>query len=202
MSKRPFDSEEHASTLLARREIGWVVTTFALVAVILLLFIQNFRLTGQNTDLANNRVMYGVPDERGTFVSVRKRPERVVRSFGEQYVLNLYNWQNEATARINFQAALAQMDARFVGETARALDDKAAQIGADLSSQTFIPTERGTVRETERGYVYAVRGSVVSYVGRTRESQYDLTVTVRMAKVAPSESNPFGLVVVSSEGDA
>lgn len=197
MASTDFDSEsplvgyERSNT---RLWLGLIGVSGLLLLVVIGLGIALMHLNAQNTQLANNRIMYAFPDEDGVLVSSRRRPPAAVKRYARDFVANRFNYDPD-TVESNFKrGANMVVPGKAVG-VARQLRGLADQVRKlELSQKTTILKE-SDLEESDRGYLYRMRGRVERYVATTFDTTYRIEIAVRLEKVTPTEARPAGLWV-------
>lgn len=144
--------------------------------------------------LSSERIMIGMPQPDGTFISVDGRPREMIRDYADTFVRNLYNYDSDSVTT-NFMQVMAMYDARQRNDIRERLADIRNEVVGDGLSQLFAPTDH-QLRATDNGFEYRTRGTVYQYGGQLLVHERHLQVTVELASVPPTEADPLGVVVV------
>jgi len=188
-------------SLLARFEIGstknqlalWLITTVAIIVIAVMGMI----IVKQNQQiayLAENRTMFGFANEDGVYVSSDDRPARLVKRYARDFVHNLYNFDRTGV-KANFSQAKEMLDTKVAANYESYFQDQIEKVKNQRLSQALI-IRQSKLDEKPDGYVVKFRASIVKYVSRTETERYNSEITVRLAKVSPTESRPEGLAVM------
>lgn len=148
--------------------------------------------------LTTNRQMFCENTGAGLYRSTDKRPKDMVMRFSREYMNNLKQFDTQ-TVRVNFDRALMMMSPEVAAAARSGLDQQIESIKKQSLSQWFT-VKAEDVKEVKDGYVYTATARVGGHTGTTPIPPGLTEVTVRMRKVAPTESRPEGLVVVESRG--
>lgn len=187
----PLVGYERANT---RLWLGLIGVSGLLLVTVIGLGIALMHMNAQNTELANNRIMYAFPDEDGVLVSSRRRPPAAVKRYARDFVANRFNYDPD-TVEPNFKRAANMVVPGKAVSVARQLRSLAVRVDdLELSQKTTILKESG-LEESDIGYLYRMRGRVERYVATSYDKTYRVEIAVRMEKVTPTEARPAGLWV-------
>lgn len=176
-------------------QIVLILTVLALAAAIGIgaLVFQNQRLHDQVEMLEGKRIMIGLPNEEGYFVSTDKIPRREVLDYAHGFVVNCYNW-NRASVDVNMQECRDRMDESLALQRENWFDSRSRQAESQRVTSTYIP-DRRKLERTSNGYRYIVEGPQQRLQGRTIYYSQRHRITVNMRQGQPTAFRPLGLTV-------
>lgn len=175
-----------------------VVLLFVVMAaatVIAFLVFQNVALIKSNTQLSEERVMYGFPSAEGVFVSSKSIPRTHIEGFVTWYIQNYYNFTPES-AEANATEALRIMSPKLRISQEQQLKTIARQSIEQEITQVFAPETKYTIEEKPGvGYIVSFRGQRIrATLNRVSNSRkYDVKLLLRTIK--PSAHFDWALVV-------
>lgn len=205
--KRPRQDERQAAidkpwVLWARiqRYMGQFLLGILSVAALLVTVIiyQGHTIVSQNRtieQLSSERIMIGMPQPDGTFVSVAERPKEMIRDYADTFVRNLYNYDPESVER-NFMRVLAMYDHHQRRDIQPQLERIRAEVIEDGLNQLYTPHQHRTVT-TDGGYEYQTRGIIYEYGGEMLVREREVEITIKVDRQPPTESDPLGVAVTS-----
>lgn len=184
----------------AERKVALMVATltvFAITAAITIAVLATliFRQYDRNAFLETQRIMIGLPDEKGYFVSTNSIPKREVMDFSQNFVVDCFNWA-KLSATTNLSKCEEKMDESLAILNNNWLESRKKQASQQQVKSVYIPDLR-RLEETKEGYEYTVRGTRDLYQGRSLYYSQLHEVTVELRQGQPTTFRPLGLVVSS-----
>lgn len=156
---------------------------------------QNSRLQDQIAMFENNRIMIGLPDERGYFVSTNKIPKREVVDYAHGFVVNCYNW-SPTSVNLNMEECQNRMDESLMLQRQSWISSRENQANRQQVSSVFIP-DRRRLTPTDTGYEYTVEGPQQRLQGRNVYYRQRHRIVVNLRQGQPTVFRPLGLTVES-----
>lgn len=174
-----------------------VLTFMALAAAIAIaaLVFQNSRLQDQIEVMENNRIMIGLPNERGYFVSTDTIPQREVLDYAHGFIVNCYNW-SRASVETNMKECEDRMDESLALQRNSWVKSRIRQADKQQVSSVYIP-DRRKLERTKTGYQYIVEGPQQRLQGRNIYYDQRHRITVNLRQGQPTVFRPLGLTVES-----
>lgn len=184
----------------SEKRLAQIVLLLALVSLacavgIGALVFQNNRLHNQIADLEGQRIMIGLPDENGYFVSTDRIPEREVLDYAHGFVVNCYNW-SRTSVEANMEECELRMDESLALQRSSFFTSRIRQANSQQVSSIYIP-DRRRLERTESGYQYVVEGPHQRMQGRSIYYNQRHRITVNLRQGQPTIFRPLGLTVAS-----
>lgn len=182
-------------------EMGAFRTTVVAVGVIALLVgviaIQGYRSSRQDEiirKLSEERVMIGVQNEDGVFVSVRKLPRYFVVRYARTFVNNLLVYGPEGVT-LNIEEARRMMEAQLAIDYHQFFQETINEARKDYITQSFQIRE-DSFEETTEGFIVKFRGVLTKFAAQTQlGAPKEKVVTIRIKRVPVTESTREGLII-------
>ena len=174
-----------------------VLTLLGVTAAIAIgaLVFQNSRLQDQIALMENKRIMIGLPNERGYFVSTDTIPQREVLDYAHAFIVNCYNW-SRASVETNMQECEDRMDESLALQRSSWISSRIRQADNQRVSSVYIP-DRRKLERTKTGYQYIVEGPQQRLQGRNIYYSQRHRITVNLRQGQPTVFRPLGLTVES-----
>lgn len=171
------------------------IVTLACAIAIAALAYQNSRLHDQVEALEGQRIMIGLPDERGYFVSTDRIPQREVLDYAHGFIVNCYNW-SRTSVEANMEECELRMDDSLALQRSNFFSSRIRQANSQHVSSIYIPDLRKLER-TDSGYQYVVEGPHQRMQGRAIYYDKRHRITVNLRQGQPTIFRPLGLTVAS-----
>lgn len=196
MNSKPMWTEKGKMEKLLSMFLGISIVMFlGLGAGIFSLVWQNAELHKQIAFLERNRIMIGLPNERGFFISTDKIPTRQIEQYAHGFIVNCYNWRQDSVDE-NLDECQARMDEALVVQRQDWIEARKKRAKNQGIMTIFIPSEK-RLEKTEDGFRYTVRGNKQRLVGRNMYYDFKHEVVVEMYQGQPTYFRPLGLKVLS-----
>lgn len=184
----------------AEKRMALVVAALTGVALITIigfaaLIFQNTKLHDQIAFLESQRIMIGLPDERGYFVSTNTIPRREVEDYAHGFVVNCYNW-SERSVDANMEECFNRMDETVAVQRESWSRARKQQASRQEVTSVYIP-DRRQLTQTDNGYQYVVEGPQKRLQGRNLYYNQRHRITVNLRQGQPTVFRPLGLSVES-----
>lgn len=176
-------------------KINFIIFVILLVVIIDRIFTQVWinRISDTMEYQAKYRIMYGIANSDGVFVSVDKRPENLVAHFAESAMNNLYV-NDKTSLKINFEELIKKYDPRTVESVKPDLEARAKNIITKEISTMFIPSSIRLV-DNNNSYQYIAEGYYYEYAERIEILKKKIRIKIVTAKVPPTTVRYAGLTV-------
>lgn len=185
------------ATIARQRRDKWLLGAGA-AGVLALMTLYVMHQNGRIDYLSVNRQMFCENTGTGLYRSTTTRPKAMIERFAREYLQNLKQF-SPTSIEANFGRAMAMMAPEVAASSKPLLEEQRDQARRQLLSQWFeVMTE--SIEESPDGYTYSATGRIGGYTGTTPIKPSNVTVSVRMRKVPPTEGRPEGLMVVESRG--
>lgn len=184
----------------AEKRISLVVAILSAVGLIAgitvaSLVYQNSRLHDQIAHLESERIMIGLPDERGYFVSTNTIPRREVIDYAHGFVVNCYNWSAQSVDT-NMDECTNRMDETLAVQKNQWERARKQQATNQQVTSVYIPHAR-QLKKSKTGYTYTVEGPQKRLQGRNLYYNQNHRLVVNLRQGQPTAFRPLGLTVES-----
>ena len=143
---------------------------------------------------AKHRIMYGIANGEGVFVSVDERPEEVVVNYAEKIINDVFT-NDKDSAQKNFESVLRKYDKRAAANAKPQLQKR---LNNYLSHgiHTIYYNAKTKLVEDKRQYTYISEGTLFEYAERIETDRKHIKITITLAKVPPTTVRYAGLTLL------
>ncbi len=170
-----------------------VVAFLGLICAILVISLIRYALTP--------KPIYYIPGALNAgFSNPNEIPKGSIIGFSSSWILGLLNFTPETVDQAH-ENSKKFMDPRFLSKTRYTLDKENDSVKKSSLSSIFSITYEPTVTENDIGLIVKIKGQHAIYMAQSNIKLSDSQYTIYLRKVAPTEVNPYGLLVTNVEQD-
>lgn len=166
--------------------------TVVLAAVCLLCIALTFVLV--RSAVTPRPIYYISASGLGSYANPNEIPKGSIAAFASSWVLNLMNFSSETIDEVH-ERAKKFMAPNLLSQSRFIFDKESAEVKRSSISSIFSLTTDPSLTEDGDGLSVVLVGNHGLYMGKTNIKSSEVTLTVVLQMVPPTEVNPYGLLV-------
>ena len=165
------------------------ITLYAVITFSVVLLVVLFKVATKPKEI------YYIPGATQGGISYPNRIDKaVITGFASNWLLDRNNF-TPFTVKDTYERAMRYMAPELLSRTRASLEDEISRVTRDNISSLFSLTKDPEILDQGTDYKVTMTGQKALYMGKERLDERILRYTITLKRLAPSETNPYGLAI-------
>ena len=165
------------------------ITLYAVITFSVVLLVVLFKVA------TKPQAIYYIPGATQGGISYPNRIDKaVIAGFASNWLLDRNNF-TPFTVKDTYERAMRYMAPELLSRTRASLEDEISRVTRDNISSLFSLTKDPEILDQGTDYKVTMTGQKSLYMGKERLDERILRYTITLKRLAPSETNPYGLAI-------